>query len=240
MAKPFPSIYTIPVAHLLILPPLFSCTVSYFIIQFGKYYIADVDAFDHRFFNITPLDAACMDPQERLFLQLSYHALLDAGCSIASQEGKAVGVYVGVMNNAYSWLTPIEESHPKPTSLFWSIANRVSYSFNWRGPSMAIDTACSSLTALHLAAQALRSGDCNMAIVGGVNLIVHPRQYENLCRLHMLSPSGICKPFGDSADGFVDGEGICAVVIKHYSDAVRDEDRIYAILRASAISMQVG
>ena len=121
--------------------------------------------------------------------------------------------------------------------MFWSIANRVSYLFDLKGPSMAVDTACSSsMTALHLACQALRSGDCETALVGGVNLIVHPRQVESLCGLHMLSRTDHCRPFGLGADGFVDGEGICCVVAKRYVDAVRDGDRIYGVIRGTAVN----
>lgn len=200
-------------------------------------FINDVDAFDNVFFNITPLDAERMDPQERLFLQNTYNAMLDAGYSKADLGGTDTGVFVGVMNNGYAWHTPISISDAKPTSLFWSIANRTSYFFDWKGPSLAVDTACSSsLTALHLAAQALKAEECDVAVVGGVNLIVHPRQYELLCGMHMLSKTDCCKPFGQGADGFVDGEGICAVVMKRYADAVKAGDRIYGVVRGSAIN----
>jgi 3-oxoacyl-(acyl-carrier-protein) synthase/acyl carrier protein len=199
-------------------------------------FISDVDAFDNRFFGSTPIEAERMDPQERLFLQVAYDAMLDSGYPKSALAGSSTGVFVGVMNGAYAWHA-VESEEVKPTSLFWSIANRVSYFFDLHGPSMAVDTACSSsLTALHLACQALKSGDCDVAIVGGVNLIVHPRQYELLCGMHMLSKTGECKPFGRGADGFVDGEGVCAVVIKRYADALRDRDRIHGVIRGSAIN----
>lgn len=200
-------------------------------------FINDVDAFDNVFFNITPMDAERMDPQERLFLQHTYNAMLDAGYSKTDLGGTATGVFVGVMNNGYAWHTPVSTSGAKPTSLFWSIANRTSYFFDWKGPSLAVDTACSSsLTALHLAAQALKAEECDVTVVGGVNLIVHPRQYELLCGMHMLSKTDCCKPFSQGADGFVDGEGICAVVLKRYADAVKAGDRIYGVVRGSAIN----
>ncbi|HEV2964773.1 MAG TPA: beta-ketoacyl synthase N-terminal-like domain-containing protein, partial [Candidatus Angelobacter sp.] len=200
-------------------------------------FIRDIDAFDHEFFGITPLEAQRMDPQERLFLQNVYHSILDAGYSKATLQGQEVGVFVGVMNGAYAWHRPRNEEDGSPTSLFWSIANRASYVFDWKGPSLAIDTACSSsLTALHLACQSLHAGDCKTAVVGGVNLIVHPRQYELLCNMHMLSKSECCRPFGENADGFVDGEGICCIVVKPYADALRDNDRIYGIVRGTAIN----
>lgn len=200
-------------------------------------FIRDVDAFDHQFFNITPLEAQRMDPQERLFLQAAYHAIEDAGQVCAQLRSSDTGVFVGVMNGAYAWHRPRDATDPPPSSLFWSIANRTSYLFDLKGPSMAIDTACSSsLTALHLACQALRSGDCRLALVGGVNLIVHPLQYDMLCGMHMLSRSHTCRPFGEGADGFVDGEGVCCVIVKRYEDAVRDNDRIYGVVRGTAIN----
>jgi polyketide synthase PksM len=200
-------------------------------------FVRDIDAFDHQFFNISPLDAQRMDPQERLFLQNAYQAFADAGYRRSDLKGSDTGVYVGVMNAGYAWHQPEVPTDPAPTSLFWSIANRVSYLFDLKGPSMAIDTACSaSLTALHLACQAVRQGDCSQALVGGVNLIVNPRHYEQLCSLHMLSRSGVCSPFGEAADGFVDGEGVCSILIKPYADAVRDRDRIYGVIRGTAIN----
>ena len=200
-------------------------------------FINEIDIFDHAFFNITPIEAEKMDPQERLFLQTVYKAVQDAGLSLDSLSGTEVGCYVGVMNHGYSLLTPEHASQGNPSSLFWSIANRVSYIFNWRGPSFAIDSACSSsLTALHTAIAGLKNHDCDAAVVGGVNLIVHPRQYEDLCQLHMLSASGKCQPFADGSDGFVDGEGVTCIVIKRYKDAIRNQDTIYGVIRGSAIN----
>lgn len=200
-------------------------------------FLHDVDAFDHQFFGVTPLEAERMDPQERLFLQTAYHAMEDAGMPRSALRGSETGVFVGVMNGGYAWHRPKSSEDPAPTSLFWSIANRTSYLFDLKGPSMAVDTACSSsLTALHLACRALRDADCDLALVGGVNLIVHPRQYDLLCGMHMLSRSGRCKPFGDEADGFVDGEGICCLVAKRHADAVRDGDRIIGIVRGTAVN----
>ncbi|UQS14765.1 SDR family NAD(P)-dependent oxidoreductase [Pseudomonas sp. HS6] len=200
-------------------------------------FVRDVDAFDYSFFSITPLEAQRMDPQERLFLQNVYQTFADAGYRRADLKGSETGVFVGVMNGGYAWHRPEDPKDPMPTSLFWSIANRVSYLFDLKGPSMAIDTACSaSLTALHLACQAVRNGDCSQALVGGVNLIVNPRHYEQLCSLHMLSRSGTCSPFGSEADGFVDGEGVCSILIKPYAEAIRANDRIYGVIRGTAIN----
>jgi 3-oxoacyl-(acyl-carrier-protein) synthase/acyl carrier protein/2-polyprenyl-3-methyl-5-hydroxy-6-metoxy-1,4-benzoquinol methylase len=198
-------------------------------------FMEDVYAFDNNFFNLTPNESVKMDPQERLFLQNAFHLVQDAGYTLSDLKESNTGVYVGVMNSAYCLFTLRDGENLSPTSLRWSIANRVSYMFDLRGPSMAIDSACSSsLTALHLACQALKTGDCEQAIVGGVNLILHPKQYEALCALYMLSKTGICKPFGKGADGFVDSEGIGSVFIKKYKDAVADNDRIYAVVRGTS------
>ena len=200
-------------------------------------FINHVDAFDRRFFNITPRDAEQMDPQERLMLEVGYHAVLQAGYCAKQLHGSHTGVFVGVMNCGYSEYLPRDPTEGKPTVAFWSIANRLSYFFDWHGPSMAIDTACSSsLTALHLACQALRAGECDAALVGGVNVIANARQYEHLCRVGMLSRSNRCKPFGAGADGFVDGEGVCAVILKRYQDAMNDGDRILGVIRASGVN----
>ncbi len=200
-------------------------------------FVDDIDAFDHTFFNLSPHDAAVMDPQERILLEQTYRAILDAGCSRERLAGSDTGVFVGVMNGAYAWHSVTEPGAAPPTSLFWSMANRASYHFDWHGPSMAVDTACSSsLTALHLACQSLRAGECDRAVVGGVNLITHPRQYQLLCGLEMLSRTGECRPFGAGADGFVDGEGVISLVLRPAQDAVRDQDRIYAVIEGSAVN----
>jgi len=200
-------------------------------------FIDDIDAFDHEFFCLTPNEAVKMDPQERIILEQTYRVMLDAGYSRKALAGSDTAVYVGVMNGDYALHTPVDESVAPSTSLFWSMANRASYFFDWHGPSMAVDTACSaSLTALHLACQGLKSGDCDQAVVAGVNLITHPRHYELLCSLHMLSRSEQCKPFGAQADGFVDGEGVVCLMLKRAEDAVRDKDRIYAFVKGSAIN----
>lgn len=199
--------------------------------------INDISCFDHEFFNIAPIDAERMDPQERHFLQTTYHAIEDAGLCLKQLSGQNIGCYVGVMNHGYSWLSLNDSQSEYPSSLFWSIANRVSYQFNWNGPSFAVDSACSSsLTALHTAITAILHGDCEIAVVGGVNLIPHPRQIDVLCQLHMLSPSHQCKPFGTDADGFVDGEGIISIVVMPYQKALAQNLKIYGVIRGSAIN----
>ncbi|AWN81561.1 Polyketide synthase PksJ [Candidatus Cardinium hertigii] len=211
-------------------------TVGKIYTKYGGF-IKDIDRFDHTFFNITPYDAENMDPQERLFLQTTYHAIENAGYPLSKLTNKDIGVFVGVMNAGYSWLGVDAPDINWADALYWSIANRVSYSFDWTGPSLAVDTACSSsLTAAHLACKALKAHECSLAIVGGVNLIIHPKQYTKLCRLRMLSKGDKCRSFGKNADGFIDGEGIAAVVLKRYAEAIKDEDFIYGIIRGSSIN----
>ncbi|MCZ8521617.1 SDR family NAD(P)-dependent oxidoreductase [Paenibacillus caseinilyticus] len=190
-------------------------------------FLKDIDMFDPMFFHISPKEAAQMDPQERLFLEAAYASIGDAGYTPASLGGSSrrVGVFAGVMNANY------------PTGAsYWSIANRVSYLMNFQGPSMAVDTACSSsLTAIHLALESLYSGMSECAVVGGVNLIVDPVHYLRLSSAGMLSPGDTCRAFGIGADGFVDGEGVCAVVLKPLQAAEADGDHIYGILKGSAL-----
>jgi 3-oxoacyl-(acyl-carrier-protein) synthase/acyl carrier protein len=200
-------------------------------------FIDDIEYFDNRFFTITPYDAENMDPQERLFLQLTYNVIQDSGYSYENLSGKDVGVFLGVMNGGYGWLGVDSNALNWADSLYWSIPNRVSYFFNWFGPSIAVDSACSSsLTAVHQGCLAIKNGDASFVIVGGVNAILHPKQYTKLCRLNMLSHEHTCKSFGDKADGFVDGEGIAAIALKKHSEAIKDKDRIYAIIKGSAIN----
>ena len=190
-------------------------------------FLRDIDCFDPMFFRISPKEAKVMDPQERLFLESCYHAIEDAGYTpqtVANRD--KMGVFVGVMNARYN-------SQP----LYYSIANRVSFVFDFQGPSMAVDTACSSsLTAIHLALESLYSGSSECAIAGGVNLIIDPVHYLELSALTMLSAGDQCRSFANQADGFVDAEGVGAVVLKPLKLAERDGDHIYAIIKASAVN----
>ncbi|MHA6907973.1 SDR family NAD(P)-dependent oxidoreductase [Ralstonia pseudosolanacearum] len=190
-------------------------------------FLDGIDRFDPAFFRISRREAERMDPQERLFLEVAYHSIEDAGYNPAAlhRQGE-VGVFVGVMNGGYN-----------PIGNHWSIANRVSYQLDLKGPSFVVDSACSSsLTAIHLAAESLANGSCGMAIAGGVNLIVNPHHYLGLCEMMMLSPGERCCAFGHDADGFVDGEGVGAVVLKPLNRAIADGDRIYGVIRGSAIN----
>ncbi|MBT2744870.1 MULTISPECIES: SDR family NAD(P)-dependent oxidoreductase [unclassified Lysobacter] len=192
-------------------------------------FIQGADEFDPRFFSITPRDAEQIDPQERLFLQHAWMAIEDAGYTRAALQacrGGQVGVYAGVMYGEYN----------RSGSLA-SIANRVSYAFNLHGPSMTLDTMCSSsLTAIHLACQDLKLGRTDMALAGGVNLSLHPGKYGMLSAGQFISSAGHCQSFGEGGDGYIPGEGVGVVVLKRLSDAQRDGDAIHAVIRGSALN----
>jgi acyl transferase domain-containing protein/SAM-dependent methyltransferase/acyl carrier protein len=199
--------------------------------------------FDPQFFNITPREAMNMDPQERLFLQAAWHALEDAGHTremLAKQYAGRVGVFAGVTRAGFE-MRAVESSQrtgtPFPGVSFSSVANRVSYVFDLKGPSMAVDTMCSSsLTAIHEACERLRRGECSLAIAGGVNLYVHPSSYIGLSAAGMLSRDGMCRSFGKGSNGIVLGEGVGAVLLKPLSQAVRDGDSIHAVIRGSSVN----
>ncbi len=184
-----------------------------------------------------------MDPQERLFLQEVWKALENAGYTRArlhTTTGGQVGVFVGVTRAGHNLYGPARwqaGDTAYPFTSFGSIANRVSFKLDLNGPSMPIDTMCSSsLTALHEACEHLLRGDCEMALAGGVNLYLHPSSYVNLSALGMLSDDGRCHSFGDGGNGFVPGEGVGALVLKRLADAERDGDTIHAVIRGTAIN----
>lgn len=208
-------------------------------------FLDEVSRFDADFFGIAPREAVTMDPQERLFLECAWQALEDAGLALYANrdgddgaDGYPVSVHVGVTTQTYPLLGPALWQHGEavfPVSLQWSIANRVSYLLNLSGPSMPVDTACSaSLTALHLACSGLRNGEAKMALVGGVNLYLHPSKFVWLSQQRMLTATGQCHAFSDDADGFVPGEGVGAVVLKPLADARRDGNHIYGLIAATS------
>ena len=206
-------------------------------------FLEDFAAFDPLFFHISPMEAAAMDPQERLFLQNAWHAFEDAGYSpaeLARQFDGQIGVFAGITRTGFN-LSSVdrwqEGDAMLPATSFASIANRVSYFMNFNGPSTPVDTMCSSsLTAVHEACEALRHGNCEMALAGGVNLLLHPLNYISASTQQMLSPDGRCKTFGAGANGYVPGEGVGAVVLKRLADAQRDGDMIHATILATAVN----
>lgn len=205
-------------------------------------FIDNIDQFDTLFFNISPAEAEGIDPQERLFLESVWHLFEDAGYTrrILSAVKEPVGMFAGVMNCAYEWLGAAAIANGALTgarSTYWSIANRASYFFNLQGPSMAVDSACSSsLTAIHLACQSLKNGECGMAVAGGVNLILSPMQFVRLSYMKMLANDDKCRSFGEGGDGFVDGEGVGTILLKPLDRAIADNDHIYGIIKGSAVN----
>nr|ALD83703.1 tAT polyketide synthase [Sorangium cellulosum] len=203
-------------------------------------FLTDVDKFDPLFFAISPREAKLMDPQERLFLETAWHAIEDAGYAREQLRASRAGVFVGVMYAPYQ-LFSVEPRYRgtgfTPSSLHASIANRVAYVLDFRGPSIAVDTMCSSsLTALHLACASIRRGECEVAIAGGVNLSLHPNKYLALGQGKFTSSDGRCRSFGDGGDGYVPGEGVGAVLLKPLGRALEDGDHIHAVIRGSAVN----
>ena len=202
-------------------------------------FIEDVDKFDPLFFNISPREAGIMDPQERIFLECAYNTMEDAGYARGDLSGK-VGVYAGVMYEEYQLYGAQEQAYGRMKVLGGnpsSIANRVSYVMNFQGPSMAVDTMCSSsLTAVHLACQSLERGECAAAIAGGVNVSIHPNKYLLLSLGKFASSKGRCESFGKGGDGYVPGEGVGAVLLKPLRNAIDDGDHIYGVIRGSSLN----
>ncbi|PLB53988.1 ketoacyl-synt-domain-containing protein [Aspergillus steynii IBT 23096] len=217
------------------LPPgMISSPESYFLEE-------DVRAFDAPFFNISPAEAASMDPQQRLLLEVVYESLDRAGLQLKGLQGSSTGVYCGAMNYDYSQLLLSDQDSVPPFMISGGapsmLATRISYYFDWKGPSLVLDTACSSsLIALHLAVQALQKGDCSMAVAAGSSLILSVDGYVSSSQANMMSPSGRSHMWDEAADGYARGEGVAAVILKRLDDAVRDGDQIDAVIRATGVN----
>jgi 3-oxoacyl-(acyl-carrier-protein) synthase/acyl carrier protein len=202
-------------------------------------FISDIDKFDAAFFDISKQEAELMDPQHRLFLQTAWRCIEDAGYRASALSGQRMGVYVGVQLKDYANLISqtLDEINAEATTgnAHTMLANRVSYLLNVHGPSEAIDTACSSsLVAVHRAVQLLQYGDIDSALTGGVNLNLSPASFIAAENMGYLSPDGRCKPFTKDANGYVKGEGVGVVMLKRLSDAKRDGDHIYGVIRGSS------
>jgi acyl transferase domain-containing protein/acyl carrier protein len=200
-----------------------------------------VDQFDPLFFGISPREACEMDPQQRLMLELSWEALEDAGIPPRSLAGSKTGVFVGAIGHDYGELHRLSgatvTSHTGPGTNLAIIANRVSYLLGLRGPSLTVDTACSaSLVSVHLACQSLRSGECAVALAGGINMILAPGFTVDLTKFGGLSGDGRCKAFDARADGFARGEGGGVVVLKPLSRALADGDPVWCLIRGGAVN----
>ncbi|HVI47463.1 MAG TPA: beta-ketoacyl synthase N-terminal-like domain-containing protein [Chitinophaga sp.] len=205
--------------------------------QWGGF-IKDADKFDPLFFNISPLEAQLTDPQERIFLQTVWHTLEDAGYTRQRLSGKQVGVFAGVMYGEYQLYNAGNKNNAYvAASSYASVANRVSYFFNFHGPSIAVDTMCSSsLTAIHLACNSILLKECELAVAGGVNLTVHPHKYQLLSQSDFISAEGKCNSFGEGGEGYIPGEGVGAVLLKPLSQAIADRDHIYGVIKGSALN----
>ncbi|TDD73312.1 SDR family NAD(P)-dependent oxidoreductase [Actinomadura darangshiensis] len=204
-------------------------------------FLDDVAEFDAQFFGITPREAAVMDPQQRLVLEVAWEAFEHAGLGPASLRGSRTGVFVGVSAPEYAAFTASDLASLEPFTATGAalsiIANRLSYLLDLRGPSMIVDTACSSsLVSTHLAVQALRSGEADVALAGGVNLLLSPTVTMTFDLAGGTAADGHCKAFDASADGMVRAEGCGAVVLKRLSDATRDGDRILAVIKGSGVN----
>ncbi|HEX5338850.1 MAG TPA: type I polyketide synthase, partial [Gallionella sp.] len=206
-------------------------------------FISDADKFDPLFFNIAPVDAERMDPQQRLFLETAWKTMEDAGytreqlTAMQDKHDKGIGVYVGCMYQQYPFVVDDPQTSGDLSAFsYWYIPNRVSAFLNLRGPSLAVDSACSSsLTAIHMACASIHSGECVMAFAGGVNLNLHPSKFALLDRMGILASTDHNRSLGDG-DGYIPGEGVGAVLLKPLALAEQDGDHIYAVIKGSSIN----
>lgn len=206
-------------------------------------FVDDVTGFDAPFFGISTREARLLDPQHRLLLETAWRAIEHAGTAPTSLAGSNTGVFVGLATHDYLGMASGELAYPEIEAYMAigtsnaAAAGRISYRLGLQGPSVAVDTACSSsLVAIHQACQALRLGECDLALAGGANVMLTPATMITFSHAHMLAPDGRCKTFDAAADGYVRGEGCGVIVIKRLDDAIRDGDRIRAVIRGSAIN----
>ncbi|WP_192581773.1 polyketide synthase Pks13 [Rhodococcus wratislaviensis] len=204
-------------------------------------YLDDVKTFDAEFFAMSPLEVANVDPQQRLAMELTWEALEHARIPASDLKGEQVGVFIGSSANDYQLLAVSDPVHAHPYALTGTstsiVANRVSYFYDFRGPSIALDTACSSsLVAVHQAVRSLRSGESDLALAGGVNMLVAPPATLGFDQLGVMAPNGRIKAFSSDADGMIRAEGGGLVVLKRLEDAERDGDEIFAVIAGSAVN----
>lgn len=209
----------------------------------GGFLQTPVDEFDANFFHISPREAEDMDPQQRVALEVAYQAIQSAGINPADLMKTPTGVYMGICFNDYGHLIT-GSGHIEAVSSYYSTGNhysvlsgRIAYFFGLQGPAISIDTACSSsLVTIDAAVKDLRLKRCNLALAGGVNLMLAPEPTINFCKSGMLSPEGYCKTFDEDADGYVRGEGCGIIVLKRLSDAMSDNNTILAVIRGTAVN----
>uniref|UniRef100_A0A0G4G258 Carrier domain-containing protein n=1 Tax=Chromera velia CCMP2878 TaxID=1169474 RepID=A0A0G4G258_9ALVE len=200
-------------------------------------FIDNAELFDNQFFNITPVEVQCMDPQQRVMLEVAYESMVSSGFSKDSLVGSEMGVFIGVCNQDWNFI----DIGDKASSFSGTgganslVSNRISFVFGLKGPSISMDTACSSsLVAVDVALDKVRMGACQMALVGGVNLVLSPHLFIAFSKARMLSPDARCKTFDASANGYARGEGAGSIVLKKYAAAVSNNDPIWAVVRGSA------
>jgi acyl transferase domain-containing protein/acyl carrier protein len=208
--------------------------------KWGGFLNSQVQDFDAKFFNISPLEAMMVDPQQRMALEVTWEALESANIVIDNLKGTSCGVFMGVSTDDYA---DIVKNNTDITAYTNSglgrsvLAGRISYELGLQGPSLVLDTACSSsLVAIHQACRSLREGESNLAIAGGVNLMLTPEPTIGFCKGKFLAADGRCKTFDESADGYVRGEGCGVIILKRLSDATRDGDNILAVIKGSAVN----
>lgn len=210
-------------------------------ISFSAGVLSRIDEFDADFFGISPREAAWLDPQQRLLLELSWEAMENAGVVPSAIAGSDCAVYVGISSLDYGVRGIDDMASMGPHSMTGNTlsiaANRLSYVFDLRGPSLAVDTACSSsLVALHHACNSLRAGESSMALVGGVNLLLHPYPFVGFTKASMLSADGRCRPFDETGSGYVRSEGSAVLLLKPLENALRDGDEVQAVILASGVN----
>ncbi|WP_246844565.1 polyketide synthase, partial [Hydrocoleum sp. CS-953] len=212
-------------------------------VRHGYFLQQSVDKFDPAFFGISGAEAEKIDPSQRLLLEVTWEALENAGISPRSLKNTETGVYIGQCFNDYALIG--QNASPGNLGDFYLglgtamniSSGRIAYVFGLQGPTFTLDTTCSSsLVTLHIACQSLRSGESNLALAGGVNLMLHPTVTHGFCKGRALSPDSRCKTFDVSADGYARGEGCGIIVLKRLRDAVADGDRILALVKGSAIN----
>jgi len=214
-------------------------------ITFAAGVLSDIDKFDAEFFGISPREASMLDPQQRLLLEMSWEAMENAGKSPSNLAGGDCAVYVGISGLDYGIRglddLPTMTAHSMTGNTLSVAANRISYVFDLHGPSLAVDTACSSsMVALHHACTCLLSGQSSMALVGGVNMLLHPYPFVGFTKASMLSASGRCRVFDAGGDGYVRSEGGAVLLLKRLQDAVTDGDNIQAVIRATGVNADGG
>ncbi|MCB0106313.1 MAG: beta-ketoacyl synthase, partial [Caldilineaceae bacterium] len=214
----------------------------------GKTYVREaafldnIDQFDPDLFGISPREAASLDPQQRLLLEVSWEALERAGIAPTTLRGSQTGVWIGILNKDYADFEmntdpALIHTYAATGNAFCFASGRLSYTFGLQGPNMVVDTACSSsLVALELACQSLRGGGCDLALAGGVNVILSPLSHIGMAQMQALAPDGRCKTFDAAANGYNRGEGCGVVVLKRLSAAVADRDNILAVIRGVAVN----